>query len=395
LTKSFGSGVVLVAIVVTVLANAAGIVVPVLLPVLARTRGLTEAQAGLFAMAVYGGIGIGAMGCAVLPGLVERLNWRRTVALGFVAVIAANLAMVVPMGFFGLFVLALAAGVGAGLVNAVFYVISAEGGGARAVAAFLAAQIGFGAISVGFVSPIVAGHGEAGLFVALAALGGAGLLLCPLLPARSLAPKSSALSPASESNRISGLGWAAALGVFIFFVGQGASYGFLGYMGLAWGGTPAAIESAVSGIMFIGMVGPLVVVFVGSRFGYGWPLTLTIAGGVLGLALFITIKPTSAFLPIGGLLYFSLNTTPAYLFEVITDADHSTGAAMMMGASQLGGFAIGPAIAGYLVSPDYVSVNCFVLVSIIASSLIILGVILIHRHRENQFSANASIRLKG
>src|SRR5258708_6225801 len=113
-----------------VLANAGSLIVPFFLTILSHTRNLTEAQGGLFAMAEFGGIGVGAMGCAVLPGLVQRLNWRRAAALGLVAVIVGNLAMSAPVGFVGLFSLGLAAGVGAG---------GGEQGGA---APFFAAPVG-------------------------------------------------------------------------------------------------------------------------------------------------------------------------------------------------------------------------------------------------------------
>src|SRR5277367_2562031 len=94
IVKRGGSNVAIVtAIVVTVLTNTASIIMPAFLTTLSHTRGLAEAQAGLFAMAEFGGIGIGAMACALLPGLVERLNWRRTAALGLVALIASNLAL--------------------------------------------------------------------------------------------------------------------------------------------------------------------------------------------------------------------------------------------------------------------------------------------------------------
>jgi hypothetical protein len=385
---------ILTAIVVTVLTNTASIIMPAFLTALSHTRGLTEAQGGLFAMAEFGGIGIGAMACALLPGLVERLNWRRTAALGLVAVIAANLAMAAPLGFYGLFALGLVAGIGGGLVNAVFYATCAEGDGARLVAAFYAAQIGFGAVGVGVMSPIVDRYGDAGLFLAMAALAGAALLLCPLLPPRSVMQPSAVLNADSESDRISGLGWAASLGVFIFFVSSGATYGFIGYMGLAWGGKPAAVESALSGVMYIGMAGPLIVAFVGSRFGYLWPLGIGIAGTGLALVLFIAVKPVAAFLPIGGLLFFAANAVVPCLFDVLTDVDRSSGAAMMMGASQLGGVAIGPAIAGYLATPDYVRVNGFALVLLLAATLIVLGVVWVHQRQGNAICLNTPDRLE-
>jgi MFS family permease len=395
LKNTFSKGAVVVAIVVGVLANAGSLIVPFFLTVLAHTRSLTEAQGGLFAMAEFGGIGLGAMGCAVLPSLIQRLNWRRAAALGLVAVIVGNLAMSTPVGLVGLFALALAAGIGAGMVNAVAYAIFAEGDGARLVAAFTAAQMGLGALGVGLVSGIVDHHGDALIFLVLAGLGGAALLLCRLLPARSLARPTGERNAAHESDRISGLGWAAVLGLFIFFVGSGAIYSFVGYMGLAWGGKPSAVESMVSGIMFAGMLGAVIVTVVGSRFGYRWPVAIAMVGAVLGLTLFIIVKPLSAFLPVGGLLYFSVTVATSYLFSVLTDIDRSTGAAMMMAASQVSGYAIGPAIAGYLVTPNYVLVNGFVLSLFLCASLIVIGVVWMHRRQPRRSHIDALAQMDG
>ena len=383
------------AIAAAILANTAAIIIPIFLPVLAHTRGLTEAQGGLFAMAVYGGNGIGSMACALLPHVVERLNWRRTAAAGLILVIAASLALAMQWGFAGLFVLALVNGIGAGLVNAVLYAMCTEGDCARLIAAFQAAQIGFGAAIVWLVKPIVDRYGEAGAFLMLALLAAIALLLCPVLRARGIAQPPGEQSAIPGPDRISGVGWAAVIGLFVFFVASGASYGFLGYMGLAWGGTPAGVESAISGIMVCGMIGALLVMIVGSRFGYAWPLVISIGAGVIGLVLFIGFKPVAAFLPIGGLLYISLNTAPAYLFDFLTDVDRSTGAAMMMGASQLGGFAVGPAIAGYLVSPDYVRVNGFALALTIAASLIIYSTAWLHRRQKSETHINLPARVEG
>ena len=395
LKRAFSRGAIAIAIVIGVLANAGSLIVPFFLTVLAHTRSLTEAQGGLFAMAEFGGIGLGAVGCALLPSIVQRLNCRRAAALGLVAVIAGNLAMSAPMGFRGLFVLGLTAGIGAGVVNAVAYAIFAEGDGARLVAAFTAAQMGFGTLGVGIVSAIVDRHGDAVVFLLLAGLGGSALLLSTLLPARSLTRPTGARIAQIETDRISGLGWAAVLGLFIFFVGSGAIYSFVGYMGLAWGGKPAAVESMVSGIMFVGMVGALIVTLVGSRFGYRWPVAIAMVGAVLGLALFIIVKPIAAFLPIGGLLYFSVTVATPYLFGVLTDIDRSTGAAMMMAASQVSGYAIGPAIAGYLVTPNYVLVNGFILALFLCASLIVIGVVWIHRRQPPQSLIDALSQMDG
>ena len=376
----------------TILANTAAIVVPVLLPALSATRGLTELQGGLFAMAVNGGIGIGALGCGLFSGHIERLSWPRSAALGLLVVVIANLAMIVTQHFTAFLILALIAGIGAGLVNAVFYAMSSRGDGARIVAALMAAQIGFGALIVGIVSNVSNSFGDAGLFAAFAGLGLFALLLVPALPSHDVAPQiSEGIDPAAV-DRISSIGWFASLGLFVFFLGSGATYAFFGYMGLAWGSEPEAVDRAIAGALVVGMIGPLMAMLIGSRFGYVVPLTVLIAGGMVATILFLVVKPVAAFFPIASLLYFSINTAPAYLFDALTDIDRSTGAAMMMGASQLGGFAIGPAIAGSLVTKEYELVNGLVLALFAFSALLVFGAVWLHRRKNVSMTANSQIQ---
>ncbi|WP_298282311.1 hypothetical protein, partial [Novosphingobium sp.] len=55
--------------------------IPAYLAALGLVHRLTESQTGLVGMADVAGITVGSFGCAVLPDLVKRLNWRRTVML--------------------------------------------------------------------------------------------------------------------------------------------------------------------------------------------------------------------------------------------------------------------------------------------------------------------------
>lgn len=378
-----GKARVAAAILVGVIANCVSITLPVFLTVLAHSRGLSEVQSGLFAMASLGGVAIGATACALRADLVRRLNLRRTAGLGLAILILANILMAMPTGFAVLFLLSLVAGIGSGLVNAVLYVVLAESGGAGPVAAFNAAQLALGAIGIPLFSAIAALYGGAGLFLLLALLTAGALLLSRAFPVLAGDERDRAADPGDGTDqRISGLGWAAVLGMLAFFIGTGATFGFLAYMGLAWGGAPAAVESAVSDIMIIALAGALLVAFMGSRFGYVWPLIVGVCGILLSLGLFIAFRPVNGFMMIAGLFYFSSNIAAPYLLDALTDVDHSSGAPMMMGGTQMAGLAIGPAIAGYLVTPDYVPVNGFALLLTGASLLIVLAVVGLHRRHE-------------
>nr|WP_087575064.1 MFS transporter [Sphingomonas sp. CDS-1] len=378
----FGKKIIFAAILVGVIANTVSITLPVFLTALARSRGLSETQSGLFAMAELGGVAIGSIACVLFVGAVKRLNWRGTAMLGLCVLIVANLLMALPMNFALLFIFASFAGVGAGLVNAVLYAVLAECDGASSVAAFYATQLGFGAVAVPLLSAIADHLGGEGLFLTLAVLGVVAFLPTRLFPPHGLAERHGGSGPI-QSEKISSLGWTAILGLFVFFVGSGAVFSFLAYMGIGWGGDSARVEDAVSIIMLLAMFGALLVAAIGSRFGYVWPMSLGVGGTLVAIGLFIVATPVAFFLSLGALFYVSANIAAPYMFDALTDVDRSSSAAMMTGAAQLGGVAIGPAIAGYLVTSDYRWVNGFALGFCALALCLFLCAIWLHRRRES------------
>ena len=374
--------ILVVVITVAVIANLVAVTLPVFMTQLGANRHMSESQTGLFAMGEMGGIALGSMLCALLPAMVARLTLRGTAVLGLVVLILANVLMfrVTPLAPFLL--LSLVAGTGGGILNAVLYsVLLAEGGGARSVAYFNAAQLGAGALGVGIFSEIAARHGGDSLFLVLAGAGVLGLFLSVLIPLNVGHSEQHDPEAAHIASRpISPLGWVAVASLFTYFIGSGAVYSFLAYMGEAWGGKPQDVAAAISGIMAISVVATVLVAVIGSRLGFVIPLIFAIGGSMLAMALFILFKPVAGYLALGGLFYFCVNVATPYLFDALTTIDRSNSAAMMMGAAMQGGIALGPAVAGYLVTPDYVLVNSFALgVSALSGVMLVIAIRAHHR----------------
>ncbi len=355
--KGFGLSVLACVMLVGMVANAFSNTLPVLLTSLGRTRGLTEVEGGLFTLAELGGLAVGVFLCASLPGLVERLNWRRTAILGLLLIALANLLMIPPVGFAYLFIFGIPAGIGAGLVNAVLYAVLAEGDGARALGAFNTLQLAFAAAGMLLMSYLATRFGGGGLFAALSIMTLLVLPLCRFFPKGRLHRPAEAGSAVADTRRISPAGWAVVVGMALYFTATGATFGFIAYMGIAWGGSREMVEGTVSIMMIVSMAATIFATLLGSRFGYVWPLAVGATGVVFALLLFVLVMPVQTFLLLGCIFYFSANLVVPYLFDALTDVDSSSSAAMMLGGTQLGGIAIGPAIAGFLVTPDYRVVN--------------------------------------
>ena len=379
LTKpAHGLSIVVIAIMIGVACAMVSNTLPAFLAVLAKTRGLSESQVGWAAMADMGGLTIGMLGCALLPALVQRLNWRRSMWLGLGLVILTNLLSIIVTDFEPYLAVRILAGAGAGIVIAIIYAVLAEGEGARSLALFNVGQLACAGLATPFFTSLSDQHGIGILFAIVAGLAALSLLLTGKIPSKSAADYNAQEGSAPSSEKVSSEGWLAVISVFLFFIGVGSVFAFLSFMGMAWGGEPLAVEGAVGKVLFAGMSGAAVVAIVGSRFGYLRPMTIGYSLFLAALLMFIMFKPLVAFLAIGGLFYFAVNVTMTYQFEAVTKIDSSSSAAMLVSAATLGGVAIGPAIAGYLVTGDYVLVNIFGFVAAAASLALMLLALQLH-----------------
>jgi predicted MFS family arabinose efflux permease len=345
---------------------------PAFLAVIATERGYSESQAGLCAMADMGGMAIGIIGCAMLPKLVQKLNWRQTVRLGLLLVILANLLSIVTIDFAPYFAVRVIAGIGAGLVIAIAYAILGEGGGARSVGFFNIGQLGAGWLAIPFFTPLAEQYGIKAIFELIAAFAVFASFFTVLLPLGSCHPVTES-APSRVHQKISKAGWTAITACFLFWIGVGSIFGFLSFMGIAWGGDPVAVEDSVSKVLFAGMTGAATVTIIGSRFGAFRSTAVACIGLLASVALFLYLNPVAAFMAVGALFYFCVTASTSYQFEVVTQVDSSNSAAMMVMAATVAAISVGPAIAGYLVTPTYDLINGLGFV-FIAISLVLMAV---------------------
>jgi predicted MFS family arabinose efflux permease len=357
---------------------------PAYLAVVARAQGFSEADMGWCAMADVSGLAIGTTACALLPGLVLRLNWRRTVWLGAGVMLLGNLLSMHTSGLGALLAVRVLAGLGSGIAMAVVYASFADGDSAREMSLFNAGQLGLGAAAIPLLSSVAAAHGVSGMYAALAGTAVVALALAALLP---LHPKHHAPAHAhhaAPNTKVSLPGWLAVGSVFCFFMSVGAMYSYLGYMGAAWGLTEAQVESDLSVMLFVSMGAALLVVAMGLRFGLLGPLLVAFGGLLASITLFVLLKPSAGFLACGTLFGFCMNFIMPLHFAAVTRVDTSSSAAMLVGSATLAGFAVGPGIAGNLVTPDFTLVNAFGLGTCGLSLVLVLWALHLHGRKAHQ-----------
>lgn len=347
---AIGSAIVL-GVICALVANT----LPVFLVVLGRTLSLNEAQVGYIALADLGGIAIGSVMCAILPSLLSRLGWRLVAAAGMGLLIAGNIAAS-QAGIYPVLLAARSlAGFGAGFTMAIAYAVLAGGDHpARNLALFNVFQLASAAIGVQYLGAIADTWRAQGLFLLIAAFSALGAGLCCFLPRSGR--EESATHPGDAAvipKRISGPGWLAIIAALLHFIGTGAIFGFLAYMGIAWGGDPAMVESSLSTVMLAAIAAAVIAAIVGARFHFLRPLIAGYAILVIATVLLIAVQPVAQFVVFASLFGFGWNIVMPFQFAAVTHADQSDSAAMLVNASTLGGVAIGPAIAGNFVTADY------------------------------------------
>jgi MFS family permease len=202
--------------------------------------------------------------------------------------------------------------------------------------------------------------------------------------------RASAAAEAQHSHApetISPAGWTGIAAVFAMFFGVGGVYGFLAYMGAAWGLDAAAVEGDISLVLLAGMAAAGLVTLIGSRFGYQRSMVFGFGLLLLSIAVLIVFKPVGGFLATAALFYFAVNFAMAYQFEAVTEVDPSSSAAMLVSGATLGGVATGPAVAGYLVTSDFVFVNAAGFIACALSLVLILLAQRIHAKAPQNASA--------
>ena len=344
---------------------------PAYLTIVAHARGFIESEVGFCGTAEVGGIALGTVLSAMLPSVVARLNWRRTVGIGIAVLITGNLLSVYITDLYPFLAMRLVAGVGAGIALAVVYATFAEGDAARSMSMANVAQMAVGALAIPSYTAITQTHGVNGLFFALAGLGVLGLFAGWSLPAMSAREADAEAHAQHASEKISMAGWLAIASVFLFFIGCGCVYAYLGFMGIAWGSAESSVDQAMSMMMLASMTAAILVAVMGSRFGFVKPLAIGFAIISIVLVLFLLGKPQASFSVGIALFGFSMSFIMPFHFEAVTKVDDSSSAAMLVSAATLCGYAVGPTIAGFLVTPDFGLVNSAGL-SFIALSLVTL-----------------------
>jgi MFS transporter, DHA1 family, inner membrane transport protein len=295
------------------------------------------------------GLSVGAF-VAVL--IVRRISWRPAAYALLCTLISLDLATTLLNNVGPLMLMRAVHGLCGGVLIGVSYGVFARSGMPdRCFGMLCAVQgviTGFGLM---FLPRLVPLYGTSALFVALAACSAVALLLVPLLPEFAIS-RQPALARASTAS------WAAdfkaplvlaLLAIFFFQAGNMALAAYIIELGRGNALSLQFITNSIGIAGWVGTLGALLVVAIGTRWGRTLPIAIGTIAAILGNAAFYAgaspVVYAAANIATAMTWYFGIS----YLLGLSAAFDPTGRSAVLAGLASKLGYASGPLAASFLI----------------------------------------------
>jgi predicted MFS family arabinose efflux permease len=317
-------------------------VAPALAGVLHLSLGWNDREIGAFASADSLGTFAGNLLAATL---MLRSSFRTLTLVGMSLLALSDLASGLTSSAPLLVGERVIGGVGGGLALAISFSVFAASHPERGIATWSVGQLVFGLIGITALPMLAAAFGWRAAFFCLAVLTVAAFALLRFLPGTSAAR--SATGPSGEHHRIEGQSAIGILGVGLFYFGQGCLWPFLELIGIRSGIALGSVESSLSLSAVSALLGSVLVLTAGNRFGRKLPLLASFA--VTLAALFsIGVRDPLIFRLALAAFTFAWPVFGAYQFAVIAANNRSPRLGAFITAATFAGTMLGPLVAGVI-----------------------------------------------
>lgn len=332
--------------------------------------GFSNAQAGAVGAANIYGASVGSF-IAVL--LVRRVQWRPTLfallsvllVLDLGSMLLRDPGVMVP-------VRALHGVVGGLAVGVTYSVIARTRSPDRAFGMLLLVQFGLGGLGVMFLPTLVPQFGTRVLFLSLAAVSVCALAILALLPKLH-----SGTTPMQGGGGVATTGagawhpaWIVLLALFLFQAGNMALSAFIIRLGGHFLLDRAFIGQALGWATWIGALGAVLVIVMGTKYGRVRPLLLSTVLTLAGTAAFWRSDLAWVFFAANVGTAITWSFVVPYLFGMLSRLDASGRMATAGGFASKLGLASGPLLAGFVLSNDD-----FNLLVLVALALLVLATV--------------------
>lgn len=310
--------------------------------------GVSEQRAGWVGSAnVYGA----ALGALMAVFLVKRIAWRPAAIAALVALISIDVASTLITSINLLIGIRFLHGlIGGALVGIAFGVVSRTRSPDRVFGMLLAVQFGLGGLGVMLLPPLAPLHGTQALFLALAAFSTVTLLMVPFLDDY---PLHRVETETTTKTTPAPIRWApliaTLIAVFLFQAGNMALGAYIFGVGRAYGLETPFISAAVGWATWIGILGCLLVIVLGVRFGRAKLMALAMALTLIGTLAFHYSANPIVFIAANVGTAITWSFVISYLLGMSAEFDRAGRTAAMAGFASKMGLATGPFLAGALI----------------------------------------------
>ncbi len=304
----------------------------------------SNAQAGMVGAANTYGATAGAL---IAVFLVGRLRWKPVVVVLLAAMIGIDLLSTLVHAPWLMIALRGLDGLLGGMATGLIYAVMARTGSPdRAFGMLLAVQFGLGGLGMMLLPPLVPALGAKILFLSLAGVSCMALLAILAIPRIETGKGAGSIAYQPIGTRKTITVSLVMLGLFLFQAANMALLAFIIGLGEHAGLSRAFIGQALGWATWVAILGALLVVFMGERFGRFQPLWI---------AFVLTLVGTVGFYgSASGAIYFIANVGTGitwsfvvpYLFGMASSIDASGRLTSLAGFVSHLGLASGPLAAG-------------------------------------------------
>jgi len=302
--------------------------------------------------------------------LIARLNWRHLALAGVGLIVLGNLWTAVSHEYEFIVAARICAGLGEGLAIAVcFAALGCAPNPDRAFGIYLMVGLTVSAAVLALLPVLQSSFGSPLVFAGIGVITLASSVLLMWLPKCNPALDSWRESSAQFS---SALAVAGLLGVFLYFIAQGAMWSYFERIGAASGVDPLIIGQAMGLSSFAGVGGALLAAWICTSFGRILPLSVSGAVSLLSFWLLLGHVTPATLIISGVLLNFAWNLAQPLLSGLCASADSRGRVVVAMGCIQTVGFGLGPALAALMLRGQDFSPAIWMSMGVLVTSLIIV-----------------------
>jgi predicted MFS family arabinose efflux permease len=308
----------------------------------------TNQQAGFVSSANLYGAAIGALAAVFL---IKRINWRIWSYALLIALLVIDAICIFIDDPTSMVVVRFIHGLTGGLLVGIgFGIISRTTEADKTFGYLLFIQWGLGGLGLMYLPELVPSYGTAALFLSLMAFTLVSLLMMPFIPHYKVEKNQSIQQSQAKLNKT-----LLILNLFAIFLFQAANMGLFAYiigLGKAQGLSIEFMSPALASASWFALVGPFLVIIIGTKYGRTIPLVMSILITALCSWLLHYSESAQVYLIANIIIGVTWAFALPYMFGICSELDKAGQLAAMGGFASKVGLATGPMVGALILTGE-------------------------------------------